>query len=68
MALEAVKKAGVKLQIGFNRRFDSNFRRVRKAVAKGEIGTAVPDAHHQPRSRAAVDCVYSHVGRDCFWT
>ena len=26
-------KAGVKLQIGFNRRFDANFRRVRQAVA-----------------------------------
>ncbi|HVN92160.1 MAG TPA: inositol 2-dehydrogenase [Terracidiphilus sp.] len=38
MALDAVKKAGVKLQIGFNRRFDSNFRRVRQAVAKGEVG------------------------------
>jgi myo-inositol 2-dehydrogenase/D-chiro-inositol 1-dehydrogenase len=38
-ALEAVKKAGVKLQIGFNRRFDANFARVRAAVAKGEIGT-----------------------------
>ena len=37
-ALEAVKKAGVKLQIGFNRRFDANFERVRKAVATGEIG------------------------------
>ena len=31
-ALAAVKKAGVKLQIGFNRRFDSNYARVRKAV------------------------------------
>jgi len=38
-ALAAVKKAGVKLQIGFNRRFDANFARVRKAVASGEIGT-----------------------------
>jgi myo-inositol 2-dehydrogenase / D-chiro-inositol 1-dehydrogenase len=37
-ALEAVAKAGVKLQIGFNRRFDSNFARVRQAVAAGEIG------------------------------
>jgi myo-inositol 2-dehydrogenase/D-chiro-inositol 1-dehydrogenase len=37
-ALAAVKKAGVKLQIGFNRRFDANFARVRKAVAEGEIG------------------------------
>jgi len=33
-----VAKAGVKLQIGFNRRFDTNFVRVRKAVADGEIG------------------------------
>jgi len=38
LALKAVEKAGVKLQIGFNRRFDSNFARVRKAVASGEIG------------------------------
>lgn len=37
-ALEAVEKAGVKLQIGFNRRFDANFARVRRAVADGEIG------------------------------
>jgi myo-inositol 2-dehydrogenase / D-chiro-inositol 1-dehydrogenase len=37
-ALEAVKAAGVKLQVGFNRRFDSNFLRVRQAVADGEIG------------------------------
>ncbi|HKE24504.1 MAG TPA: inositol 2-dehydrogenase [Bryobacteraceae bacterium] len=38
-ALEAVAKAGVKLQIGFNRRFDANFARVRRAVETGEIGT-----------------------------
>jgi myo-inositol 2-dehydrogenase / D-chiro-inositol 1-dehydrogenase len=38
-ALAAVREAGVKLQIGFNRRFDSNFARVRAAVAAGEIGT-----------------------------
>jgi len=38
-ALEAVAKAGVKLQIGFNRRFDPNFGRVRRAVQSGEIGT-----------------------------
>jgi myo-inositol 2-dehydrogenase/D-chiro-inositol 1-dehydrogenase len=37
-ALAGVKKAGVKLQIGFNRRFDHNFRRVRDAVAEGKIG------------------------------
>ncbi len=38
-ALAAVEKAGVKLQVGFNRRFDSNFARVREAVAGGEIGS-----------------------------
>jgi myo-inositol 2-dehydrogenase/D-chiro-inositol 1-dehydrogenase len=37
-ALEAVEHAGVKLQVGFNRRFDPNFRRVRDAVASGRIG------------------------------
>ena len=38
-ALAAVAQAGVKLQIGFNRRFDANFARVRRAVISGEIGT-----------------------------
>lgn len=38
-ALAAVERAGVKLQIGFNRRFDANYRRVRQAIAGGEIGT-----------------------------
>jgi myo-inositol 2-dehydrogenase/D-chiro-inositol 1-dehydrogenase len=37
-ALEAVQKAGVKLQVGFNRRYDKSFRRVREIVASGEIG------------------------------
>jgi myo-inositol 2-dehydrogenase/D-chiro-inositol 1-dehydrogenase len=37
-SLAAVEKAGVQLQVGFNRRFDSNFLRVRQAVANGEIG------------------------------
>ena len=38
-ALEAVEKAGVKLQVGFNRRFDPDFRRVRDLVSEGKIGT-----------------------------
>jgi myo-inositol 2-dehydrogenase / D-chiro-inositol 1-dehydrogenase len=38
-ALAVVDAAGVKLQIGFNRRFDPNFRRIRQAVEQGEIGT-----------------------------
>jgi len=36
--LAAVEKAGVKLQVGFNRRFDKSFQRVREIVASGEIG------------------------------
>jgi myo-inositol 2-dehydrogenase / D-chiro-inositol 1-dehydrogenase len=43
-ALAAVESAGVKLQVGFNRRFDSNFLRVRQAVVSGEIGT--PNLFH----------------------
>jgi myo-inositol 2-dehydrogenase / D-chiro-inositol 1-dehydrogenase len=37
-ALDIVREAGVKLQIGFNRRFDPNFRRVHDVVAEGQIG------------------------------
>lgn len=37
-ALAAVKEAGVKFQVGFNRRFDPNFRKLRDLVAAGAIG------------------------------
>ena len=37
-ALAAVARAGVKLQIGFNRRFDANYRAAHEAVASGKIG------------------------------
>ncbi len=37
-ALAVVAESGVKLQIGFNRRFDPNFRGVRDAVRAGEAG------------------------------
>jgi myo-inositol 2-dehydrogenase/D-chiro-inositol 1-dehydrogenase len=43
-ALEVVDASGVCLQIGFNRRFDSNFKRVRDAVGSGEIG--IPSLMH----------------------
>jgi len=39
MALDAVKKAGVKMQIGFVRRFDHNHRGVYDTVRAGKIGT-----------------------------
>jgi myo-inositol 2-dehydrogenase/D-chiro-inositol 1-dehydrogenase len=37
-ALDAVEQAGVKLQIGFNRRFDPNHARIKQAIENGEIG------------------------------
>lgn len=36
--LEAVEKSGKKFQVGFNRRFDSNFASVKKTVENGTIG------------------------------
>jgi len=38
-ALAAVTRAGVRLQVGFNRRFDAGFRRLATGVRDGEIGT-----------------------------
>ncbi len=37
-ALAEVEKAGVKLQVGFNRRFDKSLQRVKAIVDSGEIG------------------------------
>ncbi|MBM4371778.1 MAG: inositol 2-dehydrogenase, partial [Deltaproteobacteria bacterium] len=37
--LGTVARAGVKLQVGFNRRFDPDFSELRRVVATGEIGT-----------------------------
>ena len=36
--LEIVKKAGVQLQVGFNRRFDHNFKALKDAVTSKKIG------------------------------
>ena len=36
--LEAVEKAGVILQVGFHRRFDPHFRRLKELLTAGEIG------------------------------
>lgn len=36
--LEAVDRASVKMMVGFNRRFDHNFRRVRELVQAGAVG------------------------------
>lgn len=37
-ALRAVKKAGIKFQVGFNRRFDPNFAQVKQAILEGKVG------------------------------
>ncbi|KAG7376835.1 hypothetical protein PHYPSEUDO_012680 [Phytophthora pseudosyringae] len=37
-AIKAADDAGVKLMIGFNRRFDANFVRIKQAIDRGEIG------------------------------
>jgi myo-inositol 2-dehydrogenase/D-chiro-inositol 1-dehydrogenase len=37
-ALRVVEEEGVQLQVGFNRRFDPNFKKVRDHVQQGEIG------------------------------
>lgn len=37
-ALAAVEKAGVKILVGFNRRFDDNFAKVQQVVANGGVG------------------------------
>ena len=36
--MQTIQQTGVKLQIGFNRRFDKSLQRVREIVASGEIG------------------------------
>ncbi len=37
-ALEAVARAGVRLQVGMNRRYDPTFARLREAIAQGVVG------------------------------
>jgi len=37
-ALKEVEKAGVKLQVGFQRRFDPSFKKAREIIAEGKIG------------------------------
>lgn len=60
-AIEAVEKAGVKLMVGFNRRFDPNFLKIKQLVDEGKIGDphilkitsrdpAPPPAHYSATS------------------
>lgn len=54
-ALAAVDRAGVKLQIGLNRRFDAEFARARKASTSRAIGAPLTlhIISHDPASQAA---------------
>ncbi len=40
-AIDAVERAGVPLQIGFNRRFDRGYRRAKEMIEAGQIGRPV---------------------------
>ena len=46
-------RASARLFLGFNRRFDPNFRRLKDCVEDGDVGELETHAHHQPRSLAA---------------
>ena len=37
--IDVARKSGLKYQVGFNRRFDHNFRALRKTIAEGKIGS-----------------------------
>ncbi|MFL5761809.1 MAG: inositol 2-dehydrogenase [Thermomicrobiales bacterium] len=49
-ALEAVEQSGVRLQIGFQRRFDKGFRRAKQLIDEGAIGKveAIRDTMRDP--------------------
>lgn len=50
MALAAVRRAGTRLQIGFQRRFDSGYLATRNAIENGELGSIafIRDAMRDP--------------------
>src|SRR5215213_6131881 len=50
VAIDEVERAGILVQIGFQRRFDAGYRAARDAVAAGALGTllAVRAATHDP--------------------
>jgi myo-inositol 2-dehydrogenase/D-chiro-inositol 1-dehydrogenase len=64
-ALAQVEQAGVKLQIGFNRRFDPNFSRVQQIAAAGEIGE-VQILHITSRDPAPPPIAYVRVSGGIF--
>lgn len=70
-ALAAVESAGVKLQVGFNRRFDASFARAREVIAAGEIGKVLTafiigrdPADQRPRGRDDNDLFFDTTIHD----
>jgi len=61
--LAAVQKAGVKLQIGFNRRFGASFARVRQSVISGQIGRPQLPRYHGLRAVTVRLEAFSRVPR-----
>jgi myo-inositol 2-dehydrogenase/D-chiro-inositol 1-dehydrogenase len=64
-ALGTVAHTGVKLQIGFNRRFDASYHRVRQAVEQGEVGR-LHQLHIISRDPAPPPIVYIRVSGGLF--
>ncbi len=62
-ALAVVARCGVQLQIGFNRRFDSNFRHLQADGGRRWHRHPRSRPHHQPRSSAAADQLYQSFWR-----
>ncbi|GIF45844.1 myo-inositol 2-dehydrogenase/D-chiro-inositol 1-dehydrogenase [Asanoa ferruginea] len=63
-----VEGSGVPVQIGFQRRFDAGYRRVREAVASGSLGfvhTIRANTHDQAPPPAAYIATSGGIFRDC---
>ncbi len=61
--IEAVEKSGIKLMVGFNRRFDPNFLKARDMVQSGKVGVPrvleITSRHPSPSSG---DCLQPSAG------
>src|SRR5699024_1369848 len=62
-AFQMVEKAGVKFQIGFNRRFDKNFAAIREGIEADKIGNIhlLKITSRDPKA-PQVDCIKSYGG------
>ena len=66
-AIKAVTTAGVKLMVGFNRRFDPNFSKIKQLVVEGKIGDPhilkITSRDPAPLLQSIVQCQVV-----CLWT